>query len=168
MPYISIYKDDRWLYRDKDEVIQEIIDDKFEIFFRPQIKFNEEQKKVLKKINNINLEKSIFGWFGVFPSSRIFWFNAASSQPPRSHLAASWVRPVSLIEQTTAPTVDDEDELGVFEAATGADAGAWLARVVAGAADGPSAFDPFSSRKALLSSICLFALVFRTEEDGIN
>ena len=33
-----------------------IIDDKFEIFFRPQIKFNEEQKKVLKKINNINLE----------------------------------------------------------------------------------------------------------------
>ena len=47
-----------------------------------------------------------------------------------------------------APTVDDDDELGVFEAATGADAGAWLARVVAGAADGPSAFDPFSSRKA--------------------
>ena len=47
-----------------------------------------------------------------------------------------------------APVVDDDDELGVFEAATGADAGAWLARVVAGAADGPSAFDPFSSRKA--------------------
>ena len=47
-----------------------------------------------------------------------------------------------------APSVDDDDELGVFEAATGADAGAWLARVVAGAADGPSAFDPFSSRKA--------------------
>ena len=42
----------------------------------------------------------------------------------------------------------DDDELGVFEAATGADAGAWLARVVAGAADGPTAFDPFSSRKA--------------------
>ena len=48
----------------------------------------------------------------------------------------------------TATKVDDDDELGVFEAATGADAGAWLARVVAGAADGPSAFDPFSSRKA--------------------
>ena len=32
------------------------IDDKFEIFFRPQVKFNEEQKKELKKINNINLE----------------------------------------------------------------------------------------------------------------
>ena len=47
-----------------------------------------------------------------------------------------------------APVVKDDDELGVFEAATGADAGAWLARVVAGAADGPSAFDPFSSRKA--------------------
>ncbi|CAH0375236.1 unnamed protein product [Pelagomonas calceolata] len=47
-----------------------------------------------------------------------------------------------------APTVDDDDELGVFEAATGAEAGAWLARVVAGAADGPTAFDPFSSRKA--------------------
>ena len=31
MPYISIYKDDRWLYRDKDEVVQEMIDDKFEI-----------------------------------------------------------------------------------------------------------------------------------------
>ena len=31
MPYISVYKDDRWLYRDKDEVIQEMIDDKFEI-----------------------------------------------------------------------------------------------------------------------------------------
>ena len=28
-----------------------IIDDKFQIFFRPQIKFNEEQKKVLEKIN---------------------------------------------------------------------------------------------------------------------
>ena len=47
-----------------------------------------------------------------------------------------------------APVVKDDDELGVFEAATGADAGAWLARVVAGAADGPTAFDPFSSRKA--------------------
>ena len=47
-----------------------------------------------------------------------------------------------------APTVDDDDELGVFDAAAGAEAGAWLARVVAGAADGPTAFDPFSSRKA--------------------
>ena len=31
MPYISVYKDDRWFYRDKEEVIQEIIDDKFDI-----------------------------------------------------------------------------------------------------------------------------------------
>ena len=31
MPYISVYKDDRWLYRDKDEVIQEIVEDKFEM-----------------------------------------------------------------------------------------------------------------------------------------
>ena len=32
------------------------VDDKFQIFFRPRIKFNEEQKKYLEKINNTNLE----------------------------------------------------------------------------------------------------------------
>ena len=31
IPYISVYKDDRWLYRDKDDVIKEIIDDKFDM-----------------------------------------------------------------------------------------------------------------------------------------
>ena len=48
----------------------------------------------------------------------------------------------------SAPHVDDDDELDVFEAATGADAGEWLARVVAGAAEGTGGFDPFSSRNA--------------------
>ena len=59
-----------------------------------------------------------------------------------------WLISTQVKTSRAAPVVVDDDELGVFETATGAEAGAWLARVVAGAADGPTAFDPFSSRKA--------------------
>ena len=42
MPYISVYEDDRWLYRDKDEVINEMVEDKYNMIESHYDEYGEE------------------------------------------------------------------------------------------------------------------------------